>query len=191
MPSSSLAALTATTRNRTDLWNTPQEVVDKVVEYFGGPVELDPCSNSADNPNVPCLRCFTEEQDGLSFQWNANSFEQSLWLTFWISFVPSWHQIRACPKMIEGYLQGEWTKRRSSRFSNSHLPSCLVPSPLRAAPQGSGKIRNAFNKTWPRICSATNTCNLRAARSRPDNVIVICRVRMPIVFTNGQHVRRH
>jgi len=73
MPAASLAALTATTGNRKDTWNTPQEIVDKVVEYFGGPVELDPCSDSADNPNVPCLRCFTEEQDGLSFQWNANS----------------------------------------------------------------------------------------------------------------------
>lgn len=73
MPAASLAALTATTGNRKDTWNTPAEIVDKVVEYFGGPVELDPCSNSADNPNVPCLRCFTEEQDGLSFQWNANS----------------------------------------------------------------------------------------------------------------------
>ena len=73
MPSASLAALTASTGNRTDCWNTPQEIVDKVVEYFHGPVELDPCSNSRDHPNVPCLRCFTEEEDGLSFQWNANS----------------------------------------------------------------------------------------------------------------------
>lgn len=73
MPAASLAALTANTGNRTDLWNTPQEIVDKVVEYFYGPVELDPCSNSAEDPNVPCLRCFTEQDDGLSFQWNANS----------------------------------------------------------------------------------------------------------------------
>ena len=73
MPAASLAALTANTGNRKDTWNTPQEIVDKVVEYFGGPVELDPCSNSHESPNVPCLRCFTEEDDGLSFQWNANS----------------------------------------------------------------------------------------------------------------------
>ena len=73
MPTAALAALTATTGTRTDKWNTPQEIVDKVVEYFGGPVELDPCSNDAEHPNVPCVRCFTEEQDGLSFQWNANS----------------------------------------------------------------------------------------------------------------------
>ena len=73
MPAASLAALTATTGNRTDCWNTPSEIVLKVVEYFGGPVELDPCSNDAQYPNVPCIRCFTEEDDGLAHQWNANS----------------------------------------------------------------------------------------------------------------------
>ena len=73
MPAASLAALTASTGNRKDTWNTPAEIVDKVVEFFGGPVELDPCSNDRDNPNIPCLRCFTEEDDGLAHQWNANS----------------------------------------------------------------------------------------------------------------------
>ena len=73
MPAASLAALTASTGNKTDCWNSPREIVDKVVEFFGGPVELDPCSNDRDNPNIPCLRCFTEEDDGLAHQWNANS----------------------------------------------------------------------------------------------------------------------
>lgn len=71
MPSASLAALTASTGNRTDCWNTPAEIVDKVVEYFEGPVELDPCSNSLDTPNIPCRRCFIEEDDGLSQVWDA------------------------------------------------------------------------------------------------------------------------
>ena len=73
MPAASLAALTANTGTRKDTWNTPKEIVDKVVEYFGGPVEPDPCSDNSDTPNIPCLRCFTEADDGLSFQWNANS----------------------------------------------------------------------------------------------------------------------
>jgi len=73
MPAASLAALTASTGNKTDCWNSPREIVDKVVEFFGGPVELDPCSNDRDNPNIPCIRCFTEEDDGLAHQWNANS----------------------------------------------------------------------------------------------------------------------
>ena len=73
MPSPSLAALTATTGTRKDTWNTSQEIVDKVVEYFDGPVDLDPCSNSRENPNVPCLRCFVEEDDGLSHLWEADT----------------------------------------------------------------------------------------------------------------------
>lgn len=73
MTSAALAALTASTGNRTDIWTTPAEIVDKVVKFFEGPVELDPCSNDRDNPNIPCLRCFTEEDDGLAHQWNANS----------------------------------------------------------------------------------------------------------------------
>ena len=73
MSSAALAALTANTGSRTDRWNTPREIVDKVVEYFRGPVELDPCSDNFDTPNIPCIHCFTEEQDGLSFPWKAHS----------------------------------------------------------------------------------------------------------------------
>ena len=73
MPSDALAALTANTGNRTDLWNTPQEIVERVTRYYAGPVELDPCSDNADEPNIPCLRCFTEEDDGLAHPWEAET----------------------------------------------------------------------------------------------------------------------
>ena len=73
MPAASLAALTANTGTRKDTWNTPKEIVDKVVEYFGGPVDLDPCSDNSVVPNIPCIRCFTEEDDGLSHPWKAGS----------------------------------------------------------------------------------------------------------------------
>ena len=42
MSSTALKALTATTGNRTDCWNTPVEFVGDVVKFFGGPVDLDP-----------------------------------------------------------------------------------------------------------------------------------------------------
>ena len=73
MPSDALAALTANTGNRTDLWNTPQEIVERVTRYFNGPVDLDPCSDNRDDPNIPCINCFTEEDDGLSRAWIAKS----------------------------------------------------------------------------------------------------------------------
>lgn len=73
MSSTALKALTATTGSRTDCWNTPSHVLDSVVEFFGGSIGLDPCSDDKENPNVPCDRCFTEEDDGLTHEWDAST----------------------------------------------------------------------------------------------------------------------
>lgn len=73
MASSALKALTATTGNRTDCWNTPVEFVGDVVKFFGGPVDLDPCSNDAENPNVPAKSVYTEKTNGIAHPWIADS----------------------------------------------------------------------------------------------------------------------
>ena len=52
MASIALKALTSTTGNRTDKWNTPPEFVADVVKFFGT-IDLDPCSNSEVYHNVP------------------------------------------------------------------------------------------------------------------------------------------
>ena len=58
MISSALAALTATTGNRTDCWNTPPDFVGDVIKFFGT-IDLDPCSNDENNPNVPATKVYT------------------------------------------------------------------------------------------------------------------------------------
>ena len=73
MPSASLAALTATTGNKTDCWNTPKEIIDKVLEFYCFKIELDPCSNSHLNPNIPSDFGITEAEDGLSQPWLAET----------------------------------------------------------------------------------------------------------------------
>ena len=73
MTSSALKALTASTGNREDTWNTPPEFVGDVVKFFGGRIGLDPCSNSMDEPNVPADKVYTEEMDGLQQSWVADS----------------------------------------------------------------------------------------------------------------------
>ena len=73
MTSSALKALTANTGNRKDTWNTPPEFVGDVLKFFGGRVGLDPCSNSAEKPNVPADKVYTEEMDGLKQSWVADS----------------------------------------------------------------------------------------------------------------------
>ena len=73
MPSNALQALTASTGNRTDKWNTPIEFVGDVVKFFGT-IDLDPCCNDVNNPNVPALNYYTEETNGLAHDWHGKVF---------------------------------------------------------------------------------------------------------------------
>ena len=68
-----LQALTANTGNRTDKWNTPIEFVGDVVKFFGT-IDLDPCCNDVNNPNVPALNYYTEETNGLAHDWHGKVF---------------------------------------------------------------------------------------------------------------------
>ena len=72
MTSTALKALTATTGNKTDCWNTPPEFVGDVLKYFGT-LDLDPCCNDEDNPNVPARKVYTEKTNGLAHEWIADS----------------------------------------------------------------------------------------------------------------------
>lgn len=47
---------------------TPAVIVDAVIDVFGE-IDLDPCSNSKDAPNVPALYHYTVADDGLSLPW--------------------------------------------------------------------------------------------------------------------------
>jgi len=47
---------------------TPQAIVDAVIDVLGT-IDLDPCSNSKDTPNVPALYHYTAQDDGLSLPW--------------------------------------------------------------------------------------------------------------------------
>lgn len=89
MTSNALRALTANTGTRTDCWNTPREIVNDIIEFFEGEIELDPCSNDENNPNVPALRVYTEETNGLEHPWIAKSVfmnhpysESKLWVPY-------------------------------------------------------------------------------------------------------------
>jgi len=92
MTSNALKALTATTGNRHNCWNTPKHIVTDVLEFFNHILELDPCSDSEDNPNVPAKRVYTEETNGLAHEWIADSVfmnhpysESKLWIPYAVS----------------------------------------------------------------------------------------------------------
>ena len=73
MTSTALKALTATTGTRTDCWNTPPEVVGDVLEFFNNKLDLDPCCNDIENPNVPARILYDEKANGLTHNWVAES----------------------------------------------------------------------------------------------------------------------
>jgi phage N-6-adenine-methyltransferase len=73
MTSSALKALTATTGNKTDCWNTPPAFVADVIAFFDGSLDLDPCSNDEQHPNVPANKVYTETTNGLKHDWIAES----------------------------------------------------------------------------------------------------------------------
>ena len=68
-----LRALTATTGTRTDCWNTPLEFVGDVLDFFNNKLDLDPCCNDIENPNVSAKKLFDEKINGLTQDWIADS----------------------------------------------------------------------------------------------------------------------
>ena len=50
----------------------PPEFVGDVLKYFGT-LDLDPCCNDEDNPNVPARKVYTEKTNGLAHEWIADS----------------------------------------------------------------------------------------------------------------------
>jgi len=49
-------------------WYTPTSIINGVLEVLTQ-IDLDPCSNSANEPVVPALNHFTKEDDGLDHEW--------------------------------------------------------------------------------------------------------------------------
>ncbi len=49
---------------------TPSVIIDAAIACMGG-IDLDPCSNSKETPNVPAATHYTREDDGLSQEWRG------------------------------------------------------------------------------------------------------------------------
>lgn len=54
--------------SESDDWHTPQHIIDRVVMLFGV-IDLDPCSNSKEQPNVPAKVHYTLEDNGIKKHW--------------------------------------------------------------------------------------------------------------------------
>lgn len=66
---------------------TPDVIIEGVQTFYGGVIDLDPCSNSLEAPNVPALFHYDEALNGLALPWAGKVFvnppygrELSLWI---------------------------------------------------------------------------------------------------------------
>ncbi len=53
-------------------WCTPNSVLKLVRKFFGGHIDLDPCSGSLSS--VAAYKAFTEKDDGLAQEWRGRTF---------------------------------------------------------------------------------------------------------------------
>lgn len=54
-------------------WYTPHDIIRSVVAVLKK-IDLDPCSNSHNDPHVPAVRHYTANDDGLSQEWQGSVF---------------------------------------------------------------------------------------------------------------------
>jgi len=52
---------------------TPPEIISATLAVLGS-IDLDPCSNSREKPNVPAAMCFTAADDGLKHEWRGRVY---------------------------------------------------------------------------------------------------------------------
>ena len=67
MPAARLAPLMT---SATPEWYTPNHIIERVLGMFEG-IDLDPCSNSHEVPNVPAQAHYTQADDGLAQPWHG------------------------------------------------------------------------------------------------------------------------
>ena len=60
--------LDALMTSQSEEWYTTPDIINLAIEALGD-IDLDPCSNSHESPNVPAAHHFTKEDDGLSQEW--------------------------------------------------------------------------------------------------------------------------
>ena len=75
--------------SETSEWYTPPEIVERAILVMGE-IDLDPCSNSKESPNVPARRHFTINDDGLQWPWYGRVYMNPPYgreIADWVEFL--------------------------------------------------------------------------------------------------------
>lgn len=90
-------------------WYTPREVIQRVAAAMGG-IDLDPCSNSKTEPNVPAELHYTAEDDGLAQRWEGRVYMNPPY----------------------GRAIGEWVDKLAREYEAGHVVEAIALVPARS-----------------------------------------------------------
>jgi phage N-6-adenine-methyltransferase len=105
--------------SESEQWNTPQLIIDRVLKVMRT-IELDPCSNSHDNPNIPAQCVYTEEDNGLSHAWFGTVYMNPPY----------------------GDVIKEWVEKLASDYEDGHLQEAIALLPARTDTQWFRRLRD-------------------------------------------------
>jgi len=89
-------------------WYTPPEIIERVVKLFGS-IDLDPCSEMSENPNVPAKKHFTMKDNGLERTWNGKVYMNPPY----------------------GRVIGKWIEKLCSEYENGNVKEAIALVPAR------------------------------------------------------------
>lgn len=132
-------------------WNTPQDIINRVLQVLGA-IDLDPCSNNHNTPNVPAETHYTKENDGLSKSWSGRVYMNPPYgreIANWVNYLcKEWErgEIEAAIALVPSRTDTRWFRQLRAfprcfiwgrlRFSNNGLPA---PFPSMAVYLGSNR----------------------------------------------------
>ena len=128
--------------SNTDDWHTPPEIVEAVQDLFDSTIDLDPCSNSREAPNVPALRHFTVEDDGLSREWSGKVYMNPPYgkgIQPWIEKIRAEHEagrVTSAVVLVKGATDTRWFRVLSRKYPRCEVAGrlkfsgCKAPAPF-------------------------------------------------------------
>ena len=120
-------------------WYTPPEIIEAVLDLFGGTIDLDPCSNTeGDRPHVPAAAHYTREDDGLSRAWHGRVYMNPPYgrgIRPWIEKIRTEYEagrVTAAVVLVKSATDTAWFRILSEKY-----PRCEVAGRLKFSGCGS------------------------------------------------------
>jgi phage N-6-adenine-methyltransferase len=120
-------------RAASDEWYTPDFIVQRVIQVFGGEIDLDPCAPA--DPNIPAKAFFTRESDGLNQRWIGKVFVNPPYQQIQIWVEKLVHEYREGNTIAAIALLPSWTDRPWFQMLHDH-PVCFLAKRLKFSESG-------------------------------------------------------